>query len=118
MPRIVVECRSNPGWLSQEIDLLVDGRERAKIGRDGSRAEVAVEAGGHVLQARVGRVTSQPLHFRIQERETIGFDCVVAGAWRKQVTLAQSYRRASDERFKPRDREILNDGPPADNAAV
>jgi hypothetical protein len=118
MPRIVVECRSNAGWLGQGIDLLVDGRERAKIGRDGARAEADIEAGVHVLQARVGRVMSLPLNFRILERETIGFDCVVAGAWRKRVTLAQSYRRASDERFKPRDRGLLNDGPATDSAAV
>jgi hypothetical protein len=118
MARIVVECRAPAGWLDQGIDILVDGRAKAKIGRDRARAQIVVEAGGHALQARVGRVMSVPLNFRILERETIGFDCVVAGAWRKRVTLALSYRRSSDERFRPRDREPLNDGPPADGEAV
>jgi hypothetical protein len=101
MPRIVVDCQSD-GWPGQDAEILVDGRERAKIGRN-ERADLPIDVGSHVLQARVGRTTSQPLYFRIQERETIGFDCLVAGAWRKRVTLRQSYRRQSDERFSAHD---------------
>jgi hypothetical protein len=99
MPRIVVGCQSDAGWLGQDVDVLLDGRVRARVGRN-TRADVAVGAGSHVLQARVGRVISTPLPFRIEERETVGFDCIVSGSWRKSVALTQAYRRQSDERFK------------------
>lgn len=115
MPRIVVESRSS-GWPGPAVEILVDGQERAKIGKS-ERADVAVDAGSHVLQARVGRTASQPLYFRIQERETVGFDCVVSGAWRKQVTLIQSYRRQSDERFRSHERALFDEPPALDDDA-
>jgi hypothetical protein len=112
MPRIVVDGRSS-GWPSLDAEILVDGRERAKIGGN-QRVDLAVDAGSHVLQARVGRTTSQPLYFRIEERETIGFDCIVSGHWRKQITLLQSYRKQSDERFRSHERSLLDERPVPD----
>jgi hypothetical protein len=107
MPRIVVDCQAGGRWPGQDVDILVDGRDRAKIGRNG-RADIAIEAGSHVLQARVGRVMSQPLYFRLLDRETIGFDCIVSGAWTKRVTLAQTYLRLSDERFKAQEPSVAD----------
>jgi hypothetical protein len=105
MPRIVVDCQAGGRWPGQDVDILVDGRDRARISRNG-RADIAIETGSHVVQARVGRTMSQPLYFRLLDRETIGFDCAVSGAWNKRVTLTQTYLRLSDERFKAQERSV------------
>ena len=103
MPKIVVELQSANNWFGRDVDILVDGRERGKLSLS-DRADIAVEGGSNVLQARVGCVISAELYFRVLERETVGFDCIISGAWHERVLLARAYRRQSDERFKTRDR--------------
>lgn len=103
MPRIVVDCQSG-NWLGKDVDILVDGRERAHIGR-GERADMDIEPGGHVLQARFWKAMTQPLYFRAEEHETIGFDCIVSGLLRKSVMLTHAFRQRSDQRFRAAQRE-------------
>lgn len=104
MPRIVVDCQSG-NWLGKDVDILVDGRERAHIGR-GERADMDIEPGGHVLQARFWKSMTQPLYFRAEEHETIGFDCIVSGLLRKSVMLTHAFRQRSDQRFRASQREL------------
>lgn len=99
MPRIVVDCQSG-SWRIHDFEILVDGAERARVGRS-DRADVTIEPGSHVVQVRLGQGLSSPLYFRIEEHETVGFSCVVSGAWRKSLMLEQSFRRRSDQRFGP-----------------
>lgn len=98
MPRIVVEDRSGVIWKGGNIDILVDGVERARLKRN-IRADFAIQAGSHTLQARSVGSLSRPVHFIAGERETLTFSCVSEGVLKKSLVIKQTAQQRHQDRF-------------------
>lgn len=97
MPRVVFENRL-PFSFFGDLQILLDGRDRLKLARN-QVADFQIPLGVHVLQARSGDLLSDPVEFRIADRETLGFCCSVSGLWQKDLSIQTLYHRRPDDRF-------------------
>jgi hypothetical protein len=98
MPRIVVEDHSGMIWTGANIDILVDGVERAKLKRN-VRADFAIPAGRHTIQARTVGAVSRPVNFTAADRESLTFSCVSDGILTKSLVLRQTAQQRHQDRF-------------------
>jgi hypothetical protein len=99
MPRIVVEDHSGLIWKGSNIDILVDGVARAKL-KGNVRADFAVNAGSHTIQARSIGAISRPVHFTATERETVAFACLSEGIIKKSLVIKQTAHQRHQDRFE------------------
>jgi hypothetical protein len=98
MPRIVVEDHSGMIWKGGNIEILVDGVERAKLKRN-VRADFAVQPGSHTIQAQSIGTISRPVHFVAADRESLTFSCVAEGLLKKSLVIRQTSIQRSEDRF-------------------
>jgi hypothetical protein len=98
MPRIVVEDHSGMIWKGANIDILVDGIERAKLKRN-IRADFAIQAGSHTIQARSSGAISRPVHFAAADRESLTFSCISDGLLKKSLVIKQTSQQRHQNRF-------------------
>jgi hypothetical protein len=98
MPRIVVEDHSALIWKGGNIEILVDGVERAKLKRN-LPADFAVQTGSHTIQARSIGAISRRVHFVAADRETLTFSCVAVGIVKKSIVIKQTSNQRSEDRF-------------------
>lgn len=97
MPRIVVELHPSSAWPTS-ADILIDGISRARLKRN-ARADLAVDAGEHVIQARSFGAVSKPVHFSVAERESFAFACLSRGLVKKALMIEQVSRQRHKDRF-------------------
>jgi hypothetical protein len=98
MPTLIVERQSGFGLSVADIDIIVDGKERGSLGR-APKIELRLHPGPHAIQVRMGSTVSQPVYFKADERETVGFACLTTGVWQRRLTLQRVFHRQPDDRF-------------------
>jgi hypothetical protein len=98
MPMLIVERQSSFGLPVVDVAIILDGRECGSLGRAG-KAEFSIHPGSHALQARMGAVTSQPVYFRADDRDTVGFACNISGVLQRRLTLQRIFHRQPEDRF-------------------
>jgi hypothetical protein len=98
MARIVVEDHSGLIWRGSNIEILIDGIERGKL-KNTIRADFAVGAGKHTIQAQTSGSRSLPLHFVATERDTFNFACFSEGILKKTLVLKQISHKRHQDRF-------------------
>lgn len=98
MARIVVEDHSGLIWRGSNIDILIDGIERATL-KGNIRADFVVGVGRHTIQAQSNGARSRPLHFVVAERDTFSFACFSEGLLKKTLVLKQVSHKRHQDRF-------------------
>jgi hypothetical protein len=104
MPRVIVEDHSGLIWRGSGIAILIDGIEREKL-KPNVRADFAIGAGGHTIQARSPGTISRPVQFVARDRETLSFACFSEGLLKKSLSLKQTAHQRHQDRFE-RDRGL------------
>jgi hypothetical protein len=99
MPRIIVEDHSGLIWRGSNIDILIDGVARARMTRN-VKADFAVNAGKHTIQARSTGAVSRPVDFIAADRESFEFACFSEGLVKKSLVVKQVSHQRHQDRFE------------------
>jgi hypothetical protein len=102
MPRVIVEDHSGLIWRGANIEILIDGVERAKIKRN-LRADFTISAGRHTIQLRTIGALSKPHHFNVAERESLTYACASEGFLKKTLTVTLITHQRHQDRFQKGD---------------
>lgn len=98
MPRVIVEDHSDLIWRGRSIAILIDGVERERL-KSNVRADLAIGAGRHTIQARSLGAISRPVQFVAHDRETLSFSCFSEGLLKKSLCLKQTSHQRHQDRF-------------------